>query len=54
LLNLIVTPYYTGLPLSSVTVMIPTVLLPFNLIKMFLNAVIAFILLQALRKPLNI
>jgi riboflavin transporter FmnP len=43
-LNLIVTPYYTGFPISAVLAIIPTVLLPFNLAKGLLNGAIALML----------
>lgn len=38
LFNLIVTPAYTHMPVSEIQKMIPTLLLPFNLIKAVLNA----------------
>jgi riboflavin transporter FmnP len=54
LLNLIILPYWPGLPINTVIAMIPTALLPFNVIKMSLNAVLSFILWRALRRPLDI
>ena len=44
LLNLVITPLYTGLPVSVVAAIIPTVLLPFNLAKGLVNGAIALML----------
>ena len=44
LLNLLVTPLYTGMPREAVAAMIPTLLLPFNFAKCLLNSAIALIL----------
>ena len=44
IMNIIVTPAYMGAPRESVIAMIPTVIIPFNLIKAGLNAVLTFIL----------
>ena len=43
-LNLVVTPFYMGAPRSAVVDMIPTLLLPFNLIKGLVNASLVLIL----------
>ena len=43
-LNLVVTPFYMGAPRSAVIDMIPTLLLPFNLIKGLVNASLVLIL----------
>ena len=43
-LNLVVTPFYMGAPRSSVVDMIPTLLLPFNLIKGLVNASLVLVL----------
>jgi len=48
LANLIVTPIYTGMPVASVAQMIPTLLLPFNLIKASLNASLVALLYKPL------
>ena len=48
LANLIVTPAYTGMPVASVAKMIPTLLLPFNLIKSSLNAALVALLYKPL------
>jgi riboflavin transporter FmnP len=42
LANLIITPIYTGMPRAAVAAMIPTIILPFNLIKAGANAAITF------------
>jgi riboflavin transporter FmnP len=44
IMNLIVTPVYMGAPRSAVVAMIPTVIIPFNLLKAGLNSVFTFIL----------
>lgn len=44
MLNLLITPLYTGTSVSEVAVMIPTLLLPFNLTKAVTNAAAVFIL----------
>lgn len=46
--NLIVTPLYLGAPLSSVVSMIIPILLPFNLIKGTLNAVLTLIVYKSI------
>lgn len=43
-LNLVVTPFYMGAPRSAVIDMIPTLLLPFNLVKGLVNASMVLIL----------
>ena len=40
LANLFITPFYMGVPRSDVVSLIPTLLLPFNLVKAILNAAI--------------
>ena len=48
--NLIVTPFYTGMPLDAVIALIVPALLPFNLIKIAINcAVFAFIMRPAFK-----
>ena len=44
IMNLLVTPAYMGAPRAAVAAMIPTVIIPFNLVKAGLNSVITFIL----------
>lgn len=46
--NLLVTPYYMGVSTSDVASLIPTVLLPFNLVKAVLNAAIVLLLYKPL------
>ena len=43
-MNLIVTPLYMGAPREAVIAMLPTAIIPFNLLKAGLNAVLTFIL----------
>ena len=43
-MNLIVTPAYTGLDRTVVIGMIPTVIIPFNLVKAGVNSLLTFIL----------
>ena len=51
--NLIITPIYTGMPREAVMAMIPTAILPFNLIKAGINAVVTFILYKRISKFLH-
>lgn len=44
IMNLIVTPVYMGAPRAAVAAMIPTVIIPFNLVKSGANAVLTFVL----------
>ena len=44
IMNLIVTPIYMGAPRSAVVAMIPTVIIPFNLLKAGINALLTFLL----------
>lgn len=41
--NYFVTPLYMGVPTSAVVAMIPTVIIPFNLLKAGINAIITFL-----------
>ena len=43
-MNLIVTPLYMGAPREAVVAMLPTAIIPFNLLKAGLNAVLTFVL----------
>lgn len=43
-MNLLVTPLYMGAPVSAVLAMIPTVILPFNLVKAGVNSLLTFML----------
>ncbi len=44
MMNLIITPLYMGAPREAVVAMLPTVIIPFNLIKASLNSILTFIL----------
>ena len=44
IMNLIITPIYSGMPREAVAAMIPTVIMPFNLIKAGANAIVTFII----------
>lgn len=44
IMNLLVTPAYMGAPVSAVAAMIPTVIIPFNLLKAGLNSILTFLL----------
>lgn len=46
--NLLITPFYMGVSTSDVSAMIPSVLLPFNLVKAVLNAAIVLLLYKPL------
>lgn len=50
LANLLITPYYMGVPTGMVVSLIPKLLLPFNLIKAVLNASIVLLLYKPLSK----
>ena len=52
-LNLVVTPFYMGAPRSAVIDMIPTLLLPFNLIKALVNATLVLILYKPVRRAMQ-
>ena len=49
-LNLVVTPIYTGMPVSAIIAMILPLLLPFNIFKAAVNAVLAFLLYGSVGK----
>ena len=44
IMNIIVTPAYMGAPREAVIAMIPTVIIPFNLLKAGINAILTFVL----------
>lgn len=44
IMNLIVTPAYMGAPRAAVVAMLPTVIIPFNLLKAGINAILTLIL----------
>ena len=51
--NIIITPFYTGLDVSAIIAMIPTLLLPFNLIKGVLNASLVLLLYKPITTALS-
>lgn len=51
--NLIVTPFYTGWPVSAVVAMIVPVLLPFNLFKFTIHGVVTFLIYKPISDLLN-
>ena len=53
LANLFVTPYYMGTTMAAVRGMIPTLLLPFNLLKGILNAGAVLLLYKPLSRALR-
>lgn len=53
LMNIVVTPFYFGMPVSSVTEMIPVLLLPFNFAKALLNSSVVVFLYKPLSTALS-
>jgi riboflavin transporter FmnP len=53
LANLLITPHYMNVPTEAVAALIPTLLLPFNLIKAILNAAIVLLLYKPLSNILK-
>ena len=53
LANLLITPYYMGVSTQEVAALIPTVLLPFNLVKATLNGAIVLLLYKPLSTVLK-
>ena len=53
LANLLITPYYMHAPREAVVSLIPTLLLPFNLVKATLNAAIVLLLYKPLSRVLK-
>ncbi len=51
--NLLITPIYTGSTTSEVAAMLPTLLLPFNLVKALFNAGIVFLIYKPVVKALR-
>jgi riboflavin transporter FmnP len=48
LMNLLITPIYSGAPLDSIIAMILPILLPFNIIKYVANSILSFIVFKTL------
>ncbi len=53
LANLLVTPYYMGVPVQEVATLIPKVLLPFNFLKATLNGAVVLLLYKPLSNILK-
>jgi len=53
ILNLLITPIYTGQPVAGIAAMIPTLLLPFNLIKSIMNAALVLVLYKPISMALK-
>ena len=51
--NLVITPFYMGVSVDAVAGMIPTLLLPFNLVKALFNAAVVFILYKPVSSVLR-
>lgn len=47
-MNLLVTPFYMGVEVKAVAVMLPTVIIPFNLLKAGINSFLTFLLYKRL------
>lgn len=52
-MNLLITPFYMGVDIKAVIAMLPTVIIPFNLIKAGLNSVLTFLLYKRLSSFLH-
>lgn len=53
LANLIITPYYTGMPAKAIVEMIVPLLLPFNLIKYAINAAVVLLVYKPFSRALR-
>lgn len=53
ILNLFVTPIYTGMPTETIAAMIPTLFLPFNFTKATLNGAIVMLLYKPISRALK-
>ena len=53
LLNLFVTPIYTGMPTADIAAMIPTLFLPFNLTKATMNAALVLMLYKPISRAMK-
>lgn len=47
-MNLLITPLYMGVDVKAVVAMLPTVIIPFNLLKVGINAILTFLLYKRL------
>lgn len=46
-MNLLITPWFYGMPMSAVVALIPTAILPFNAAKVAINSVLAFLIYKS-------
>ena len=53
LMNILITPAYTGAPRMAVVAMLPTVIIPFNLLKTGTNSLLTFVLYKRLSGVLH-
>lgn len=53
LMNLVITPYYYGVTVKEVIAMIPSLLLPFNVMKTILNSSIVLVLYKPIATALR-
>lgn len=53
IMNLIITPYYMHCSMQDVVALIPTLLLPFNLMKAIMNAALTYLLYRPVRSALH-
>lgn len=51
--NLLITPYFLGVPIEAVIAMLATILLPFNLLKAGINSIVTFIAYKSIAKFLH-
>lgn len=52
-MNLLITPLYMGVEVKAVVVMLPTVIIPFNLLKAGINSLLTFLLYKRLSNFLH-
>ncbi len=52
-MNLLVTPYFMGVAVSTVAAMLPTLLLPFNAVKALMNAALVLILYKPVSRAMQ-
>ena len=51
--NLIVTPYFTGMPVDAIRAILLPIILPFNLIKAGINAIVTFLVYKSVSPLLH-
>ncbi|SES71324.1 Riboflavin transporter FmnP [Olsenella sp. KH3B4] len=52
--NLIVTPFYTGMPVDAVVALIVPALLPFNIIKIAINCIVFVLIMRPVFKAMGV